>query len=230
MAGLLVSVRSASEAIAALSGGASVIDVKEPSRGPLGRADPAVWREVVEAVGGRAPVSAALGELAEGPRWISDAPACTGLSFRKLGLAGEAARPDWSGRWASMRSALGPEPSWVSVVYADWRSAQAPEPELVLEEALRAGCSGLLIDTFDKTRPSPLDTSKRWLALSARARSAGLFLALAGRLDAGSMARLAPLKPSLFAVRGSACRDGDRLGAVDPERVAGLVEMVRSIS
>ena len=44
MAGLLVSVRSADEARTALAGGATVIDVKEPERGPLGRADPATWR------------------------------------------------------------------------------------------------------------------------------------------------------------------------------------------
>ena len=35
--GLLVSVRSAAEAATALAGGADLIDVKEPSRGPLGR-------------------------------------------------------------------------------------------------------------------------------------------------------------------------------------------------
>ena len=62
---LLVSVRDAAEAEAALAGGADLIDVKEPSRGPLGRADAGVIRYVVKAVGGRAPVSAALGELKE---------------------------------------------------------------------------------------------------------------------------------------------------------------------
>ena len=37
--GLLVSVRSGAEAEAALAGGADLIDVKEPTRGALGRAD-----------------------------------------------------------------------------------------------------------------------------------------------------------------------------------------------
>ena len=37
--GLLVSVRSAAEALSALAGGADVIDVKEPNRGSLGAAD-----------------------------------------------------------------------------------------------------------------------------------------------------------------------------------------------
>ena len=67
MTRLLVSVRSAAEAEAALRGGADVIDVKEPGRGPLGRADDAVIADVVRLVAGRRPVSAALGELCRDP-------------------------------------------------------------------------------------------------------------------------------------------------------------------
>jgi len=60
---LLVSVRDAAEARAALVGGADLIDVKEPSRGSLGRAEADTIAAVAHAVGGRTPVSAALGEL-----------------------------------------------------------------------------------------------------------------------------------------------------------------------
>src|SRR5262245_26134710 len=67
---LLVSVRDVAEARAALTGGADIIDIKEPRRGPLGMAKPAVMAEIVAGVGGRAPVSAALGELHE---WTSEA-------------------------------------------------------------------------------------------------------------------------------------------------------------
>src|SRR5690242_4202542 len=63
MAHLLVSVRSPAEAVAALEGGAALIDVKEPSRGPLGRADEDTITAIVQTVAGRRPVSVALGEL-----------------------------------------------------------------------------------------------------------------------------------------------------------------------
>ena len=46
---LLVSVRDLGEAAAALAGGADLIDVKEPIRGPLGRADEATIRGIVDA-------------------------------------------------------------------------------------------------------------------------------------------------------------------------------------
>ena len=44
MTRLLVSVRNGQEAEAALAGGAHVIDVKEPARGSLGRADETTLR------------------------------------------------------------------------------------------------------------------------------------------------------------------------------------------
>jgi uncharacterized protein (UPF0264 family) len=225
MAGLLVSVRSADEARAALAGGATVIDVKEPGRGPLGRADVAIWDAVRRAVPPEIPVSVALGDLWEwrdvgAPR----AGSFAGISYRKLGLAG--AGPDWADEWGQLRRDWGPGPSWVAVVYADWVAAGAPSPADVLRVALATGCAGLLVDTWDKSRPSPLDLS--WLALIRRAQAAGRFVALAGGLDAEAMARLAPLRPDLFAVRGAACGRGDRRGSIDPVRVARLALAARS--
>ena len=60
MTRLLVSVRNAAEAETALAGGATVIDVKEPSRGSLGRVDDATLAEVMRR-GGRRPISAGVG-------------------------------------------------------------------------------------------------------------------------------------------------------------------------
>src|SRR5260370_5526659 len=90
---LLVSVRSAEEAAAALAGGAAIIDVKEPSRGPLGRADDAVVQAVLQTVGGLRPVSAALGELPEGG--MQAPPIAVSLTFVKWGLAGRGADDSW---------------------------------------------------------------------------------------------------------------------------------------
>ena len=64
MTGLLVSVRNGEEAAQALAGGAAVVDVKEPARGALGRADFGRLAEVVEAVGGRVPLSASARRVA----------------------------------------------------------------------------------------------------------------------------------------------------------------------
>ncbi len=88
---LLVSVRSVEEAEAALLGGAGLINVKEPTRGPLGRADDSTIAAVIQHVAGRTPVSAACGELATN----SDSCFVPGLNYVKWGLAGWGNRPQW---------------------------------------------------------------------------------------------------------------------------------------
>ncbi|MDR3636431.1 MAG: (5-formylfuran-3-yl)methyl phosphate synthase [Isosphaeraceae bacterium] len=231
MAGLLVSVRSAEEAEAALAGGATVIDVKEPDRGPLGRADVSVWSEVRAVTPAHVPVSVALGELSDwagvsGPRRVVTSEAFAGISYRKLGLAG--ARRSWIDDWASCRCAWGRGPAWVAVAYADWKSADAPSVEEVLQAAVSIpDCAGLLIDTYDKTVGHAFESCD-WRSLIDRSHEYGRFVALAGGLTEAAIARLAPLGPDLFAVRGAACRDCDRRASVDADRVARLARLVTS--
>lgn len=90
---LLVSVRTAEEAIDAVNGGADIVDVKEPSEGPLGFAGLDAIDAVVRAVEGRCPVSAALGECVEwagrqdGRLWGEERTLPDGLQFVKMGLS-----------------------------------------------------------------------------------------------------------------------------------------------
>src|SRR5438270_10243995 len=144
--GLLVSVRSVAEAEIALAGGAAIIDVKEPSRGPLGRADDAAIADIVGCVDGRAPVSAALGELID--TTVVNVP--TGLTYCKLGLAGCANR-DWRGTLTRLLdSGLGPgnSPQLVIAAYADWTQAAAPPLAEVCAFAQSRPGNVLLVDTF----------------------------------------------------------------------------------
>jgi (5-formylfuran-3-yl)methyl phosphate synthase len=224
MPGLLVSVRSADEARVAVAAGAHVIDVKEPDRGPLGRAEPEVWQAVRRVVPPSIPVSVALGELLD---WREphalDPASFAGLTYRKLGLAGCGALPisEWAEAWSRLRRAWGAGPAWVAVVYIDWEQAKAPPPDAVLDMALSTGCAGVLVDTWDKMRPSPVSLAcELWLR---RVQNAGLFVALAGGLDAAAIARLAPLRPDWFAVRSAACAGSDRRATIDRDRVTRLV-------
>jgi uncharacterized protein (UPF0264 family) len=226
--GLLVSVRSAAEAVAALEGGASLIDIKEPDHGPLGRASNAVVAEVVAAVAGRRPVSAALGELLE-DRGESPPP---GLAFVKWGLAGAGASATWCAALDARRS-FGPEV--VAVAYADWRCARAPSVDRVFQfAACRAG-SVLLLDTHCKdapsrggSRPTLLDwlTNAEIVELCENCRAAEVSVALAGSLGPAEIRGLAPARPNWFAVRGAAC-DGGRGGRVRAARVHELTCVIR---
>ncbi|HZW31702.1 MAG TPA: (5-formylfuran-3-yl)methyl phosphate synthase [Isosphaeraceae bacterium] len=231
MAKLLVSVRSADEAQAAMAGGAAIIDVKEPSRGSLGMAEFSVWRAVRQAVPASMPISVALGELKAWWRPVRLPPGCwSEIAFRKLGLA--CAGPDWRDRWRDLRErldagaasrpgTLSAQPDWAAVVYLDWEAARAPEPDAIIREAAAIeDCAGVLFDTWDKSRRHDYDAS--WGQRIARVKASGRFVALAGSLDLEAIGRLRTLEPDVFAVRGAACRAGDRRGPIDPERVARL--------
>src|SRR6187549_3128457 len=85
---LLVSVRNATEATAALAGGADIIDAKEPLNGPLGAVSSDVLHRIASTVGNAAPVSAALGEISEDDvldRAVAARQA--GVTFVKVGFA-----------------------------------------------------------------------------------------------------------------------------------------------
>lgn len=221
---LLVSVRDASEAAAALQGGATVIDVKEPSRGSLGAADTDVMARVVDEVAGRASVSAALGELLELPGRAHKIP--SDVSFAKIGLSGCGQVADWGYRWASCLAELPPELRAVGVVYADWRRASAPPPEAVIEQASRLGCAAILFDTFDKQSGDLFAhfTSRQLEELVKGSRRARLSVVLAGSLTCETLPRAIGLGPELVAVRGAACRSG-RNGTVD----STLVQQLRAL-
>jgi (5-formylfuran-3-yl)methyl phosphate synthase len=229
--GLLISVRSAAEAAVALAGGADVIDVKEPSRGSLGAAEASVVASVVACVAGRAPVSAALGELdtfsTDQPgRMLSELPA--GVALAKLGLAGCRGQPDWQTRWRAALAGMPAATSPVAVVYGDWRPAGAPRPDEVLAAAVALGCPALLVDTWDKSGGTLLDhwPAGRLAPFVDRVRRRGLAVVLAGSLSGPALTSAVRLGPDLVAVRGAVC-DGDRSGTICPQRVS---EVRRAVS
>lgn len=219
--GLLVSVRNVDEAEAALAGGADLIDVKEPANGPLGRADDAVIEGVIRAVGDRASISAAGGELELS---VGVPP---GLAFIKFGLAGWHGR-DWASAWRSLRRQLPPGCQPVAVAYADWQNCNAPPLEEIAKFAIAERFGAFLTDTFEKNGATLLDVlpMETIAALTWRCQSAGVPVALAGSLGISEIKRLHGVAPDWFAVRGAACREG-RNSSICAERVRHLARLAR---
>jgi uncharacterized protein (UPF0264 family) len=227
MSQLLVSVRSAVEAAAALRGGAALIDVQEPRHGSLGRADSATIGAVLACIAGRTPVSAALGEFLEEPRL----PAVRNLAYLKWGLAGARSWPNWQAQLSkAVRPLSAPGPRPVAVAYADWRRADAPPPGQVLSWASDQRAAALLVDTWCKDGSSLLDwlSFERLASLAERSKRAALPLALAGALGAREIAVLMPLNPDWFAVRGAVCNRGRRESSISSVRVKALVHLLHS--
>lgn len=232
--GLLVSVRNASEADEAATAGAAIVDVKEPDRGPLGAADPAVTAAIVATVSNRAAVTLACGELAAG---VDAIVTHVDAVLRRLPAS---ARPPvaikvgpggldlaaWRGRFARLVTLLPPGLEAVAVAYADCLAAASPAPEAIMAGAAGAGVSTLLVDTFDKAGPGLFDTVdrhriRRWVADAA---AAGLTLAVAGRLSPAGVADGFALGADVCGVRTAAC-EGGRLGRVSGPLVERLVTL-----
>ncbi|MEN0110578.1 MAG: (5-formylfuran-3-yl)methyl phosphate synthase [Planctomycetota bacterium] len=212
--GLLVSVRDAAEAVDAIAGGADVIDVKEPSRGPMGAANTSTIGDVVATVAGRRPVTAAWGELSE----ADPTPAFPGVAVLKLGLAGMAGE-----RWEAKLIAAAERASHVvaPVAYADHDAARSPPIDQVLRGAIAIGAPWVVIDTFDKSGPGlieAIDPAELASAVEQAARH-GLRAVLAGRLADEAIDAAAALDPALIGVRGAVCHGG-RAGQIDRALVA----------
>ena len=225
MTGLLVSVRCADEARAALLGGADIVDVKEPRYGSLGAASAEVWREVATVLADQALLSVALGELSDfDPLQAAQLPANT--HYAKIGLAGCAELPDWPERWQQAWASLPTDVGRVAVCYVDQQQAAAPDWRQSLQEGVRAGCKCLLLDTFDKRAGNLFDHwSHRQLAdVVAQAASDGLFVVAAGSIQAQHQPLLVATGVRFMAVRGAVCR-GARTGPLE----ADLVKQLRAV-
>jgi uncharacterized protein (UPF0264 family) len=227
---LLVSVRNASEALDAMAGGADWIDLKEPLAGPLGSVTSIVASEVAVKVGGRRPLSAALGELIDWQGSVSKALlAVEGISVVKLGLA-NCAGMDWQRQWLDMFGEVRvARKQLAAVIYADWLEAGAPLPDEVLQCAKHAGGEYLLVDTWNKSGPSTLQILgvKNLCNILLSARRGGMKTVLAGKISRDELSILSPLPVNVVAVRGAVCSAG-RESCLEARLVKQFYDFLRS--
>jgi (5-formylfuran-3-yl)methyl phosphate synthase len=231
---LLVSVRNLAEARAAIDGGCDRLDVKEPDRGPLGRADADVIAEIAAFAqnatgrGTRVSCSVALGEIDESRDATEPFVLPPGVSDIKLGPARLPSRDRWTQGWRRVVERVQGEEERamcrVAVAYADWQAAGAAVPEQILNAAIEAGADAFLVDTYSKQSGNllealALDDLKR---LVRQAREAGLTVALAGSLRLEHLPALVDVHPDVIAVRGAACESGRRAAHVSPACVGRL--------
>jgi uncharacterized protein (UPF0264 family) len=220
---LLVSVRDGIEAAAAVAGGADIVDAKEPLAGALGAVSSEVLRAIVATVHGARPVTAALGDGADENAVERAARAFVGagVTLVKIGFAGvtEYNRVD-----ALIAAAVrGAGERVIAVAYADHERAGSAPTDAIIDAAVHAGAAGLLIDTADKSGPGLLalmPTEAIGHAV-ARARGAGLIVALAGRLTAADLSIVRDTGADIAGVRGAACDEG-RTGHISAARIALL--------
>lgn len=226
---LLVSVTSAHEAETALRAGADIIDAKDPSAGALGAVELDVFADIGAVVGGRRPLSAALGDLTDAmsAARLASSFAARGAQIVKIGFPRgcSAARV----RELIEGTVLGGNgASVVAVSYADASADENVDANHLIEIAARSGVAGILIDTADKAGPglAALWSEYQLKNRIARVHACELFAAVAGKLQARDIAWAAESGADVAGVRGAAC-EGGRKGRVSRELVQRLVDEVR---
>ena len=229
---LLVSVSDAAEARAAVSGGADIIDAKNPSMGALGAVRPDVLSEIRRAVDSGRLVTAALGDAdaANAVQELARELVVRGARLVKVGFAGVAdpARVEEVIEQLTHVCASVDETSGViAVAYAEPEAGGSIDAHELLPIAARSGARGVLVDTADKRGPGLLDlwstlTLESWIA---EAHAHGQMAAVAGKLRLDDLGVVADAGADVAGVRGAACVDG-RAGRVSSERVRSLVARV----
>jgi len=219
---MLASVTTQAEAEVAWTGGADIIDLKDPAKGALGALDAKVAAGIVASIGKRSPVSAAAGSALDDEGSLLDtvaAMAATGVDYVKIGLA-------TNGRTAECLRALAPQArttSLVGVLFAD----QAPDLS-ILQLMADQGFKGAMLDTARKGDGRLLDhmgisALDRFIGLCRKYR---LMAGLSGSLEAPDVPRLLPLEPDYLGFRGSLCQGRSREELIDPEAVKLIRDLI----
>lgn len=224
MTRLLASVTSVAEAAMALEGGADIIDLKNPQQGALGALSLSTIKEIVDFVGGRAPVSATIGDLPMQPAIVAGRvreTAGTGVDIVKIGLFGHEGHAECIAAVSALTST---GVRVVAVLFADALPDFATLPQLA-----QAGFHGAMLDTSDKKKGRLVDCLSQHVILNfvLTASRLGLLTGLAGSLRLDDVQALAALEPDYLGFRGALCLDGDRNAAFDPARLRKISCLLR---
>lgn len=219
MTGLLASVTGFEEAQIALTAGADIIDLKQPSRGALGALPLSTIRAVVRAVNGRRPVSATVGDLPPESEVLTTAVEATlaaGVDYVKVGFFEPARSADYIRILAPY--ALN-DRCLIAVLFAD----QKPDSK-VLVSLSEAGFTGVMLDTANKSggglrRHMNSDQLFTFVNMS---RGRNLLCGLAGSLRLDDVAPLLDFNPDYLGFRTALCSQGQREGVIDPQAVSAI--------
>jgi (5-formylfuran-3-yl)methyl phosphate synthase len=218
---MLASVASAAEAGVVVQLGADIVDLRDARQGALGTVSLEIVREAIAANAGRSTTSAALGD----PPYVEDALleaaralAAMGVDYFKLAIDAPALD-----RLGDPLSKLAREVALVGVMFAD------EKPDFSLLDKLRElGFKGAMLDIRDKARGRLL-AHLEVLQLDqfcSQCRALDLMSGLAGSLEAPDIPRLLLVRPDVLGFRGVLGRASDRRGAIDPQAVALIRDLI----
>ena len=219
---MLASVTNVDEALIALDAGVDMIDLKNPSTGALGALDPALVKDIVDAVNHRTTVSATIGDLPMQPSLIVDATKImveTGVDILKIGFFGQLNHAICLDalKFQAIQTKL------IAVLLAD------EQPDFgLLKNIAEAGFYGVMLDTANKSKGHLLShlPLSRLMEFVSSASLLGLETGLAGSVNVGHIKDLCDVKPSYLGFRGALCEKNQRALGLDATKVRSIKKML----
>ncbi|MDQ1251712.1 MAG: (5-formylfuran-3-yl)methyl phosphate synthase [Euryarchaeota archaeon] len=226
---VLISPVDKEEAIIASNGGADIVDVKNPKEGSLGANFPWIIKEIKEAVNGRQPISATIGDFNFKPGTASLAAfgaAVAGADYIKVGLYDIQTREQALELLTKITRAVKDYDATKKIVasgYSDYERINSISPLLLPEVAAEAGVDVVMVDTAIKDGKSTFEfmDEKKLKKFTDLAHEYGLENAIAGSLRFEDLPTLERISPDIIGVRGMVC-GGDRRTAIQQELVEKL--------
>ncbi len=226
---LMISVLSAAEALDAISGGAAILDIKNPAEGSLGAQPPQVIREIRKISAGRISVSAAIGDMPNLPGTAALAAlgaASCGVDYIKVGLHGPANESEALVLLKEIRQAVREYPvSVIAAGYADHARCGALDPACLPRAAAISGIQGILLDTAIKDNQRLLDylNPKQLRSMADQIHTAGMLFGIAGALTEKDLPLARNLGADIIGLRTAVCRNNQRNGPLEAERIRRLL-------
>ncbi|MFX1451928.1 MAG: (5-formylfuran-3-yl)methyl phosphate synthase [Promethearchaeota archaeon] len=235
---LLVSPTNLEEARNSITGGADIIDVKNPLEGSLGANFPWVIKEIRKLVRkyNGLEISATLGDLPNLPGTASLAAlglANCNVDYIKVGLKGPKTKKEAIFFMKQINKAISEYKRNIKVVvagYADYKRFRTIEPILIPEIAVESGANVAMVDTGIKDGKSLFDfmTEDQIKLFVKKSLKNDLIVALAGSIKKDHFPKLKEIQPHIIGLRGAACEKADRIhGNIRVELVRELKSLLK---
>ena len=241
---LLISVRNVEESRIAISGGCHILDIKDPTQGPLGKASNSIIESVlheyklktVENPSLGIPVSLAMGELnavlpqkfyASSHNQLKPINSHLSVCVRYCKWGTSGLKNTHSSTWPKIERNSDDKKRpvmHIAVCYIDHQTCDGLSPEETARLNQKWGSRIILFDTFDKQNPHLFElwSDAEIRETFALCKAYNLEIAVAGKLDEGAVSKLLDYPVDIIGVRSLVCKQNNREQEIELSKVHRL--------
>ena len=224
MSKILASIQNISEAEILINSGIDIIDLKDPSKGALGKLNNSDIEEIINFIAKKKLTSSTIGDLPNNKDLISKNVSdlsVTDIDFIKIGV--------FDNNYIKTLSELNSCKKLIAVFFADLFLPKEKDL-LVLKES---GFYGVMIDTSNKKLGNIFNhaTTSDISNCVTKAKKLELLTGIAGSINESHINQIIKLDPNYMGFRGALCEDKlIRNSTMSADNVKNIVQQVKILS